>query len=123
MCTERTLRQKIIHEFKDAVNCTQNIVYFAHRFGGDPKNIRRVEQYVMLYKQKHPKAMTLSPLNEMGFLYGYITEEQANRDCLSWLTLCNKMIVCGDYPETSFVNAEIKFAEENGIPIVYMEEL
>ncbi len=71
----------------------------------------------------HPTEMTLSPLNEWGHLYGLIEESQANRDCLSMLTLCSKMVICGEYPETSFVNAEIKFAEENGIEIAYMEDL
>ena len=117
---EKRLRKQIIHEFKETINCKQRLIYFAHAFGGDIANIKDLEDYIHAYIKKNPDIMIVSPLHMMGFLYGRISEDKANEDCLSWLTLCEKMVVCGEWTDKSFVNAEIKFAEENGIPIEYL---
>ena len=118
---EIELRKQIIHEMKESANCKMKIVYFAGRFNGFQDNIKRLEPYIIKYMRNHEDIIPLSPLHAMGFLYGQISEQRANKDCLSWLAMSCRMVVCGEYPETSFVNAEIKFAEENGIPIEYID--
>jgi len=118
---EKALRKKIIHEHKQEFNPDPKFVYIAHAFGGDFKNIEKTSQYIYKILQNGEDIIPISPLHSFGFLYGNIDEIKAKKDCLSLLVMCDRMIVCGEYPESSFVNDEIKFAYENGIEVEYME--
>ena len=55
--------------------------------------------------------------------YGDLTVEEYRRYSMSWLEACDEIYVLNNWRTSGGTKAEIKRAEELGIPVVYEENL
>jgi hypothetical protein len=95
------------------------MVYFSHEFGGNQKNMEKIENHIKNIVQRYDdKIMPVSPINCTGFLYDYVSYEIGIDWCLKFLSMCDIMIVFGNCSNSRGCLIEKEYCNKNNIPIV-----
>lgn len=98
------------------------LIYLAHPYGGNERNVEDAEQMVKRLVKKFPETVFLSPLQATGFYYNDIPYIQGMEHCLEMLSRCDELLLCSDYQGGSWQNSkgcmmEYAFAVAKDIPI------
>ena len=98
------------------------VVYVAGRFRGPTawdieKNVRAAEEVALMVAQAG--AMPLCPHANTRFFHGQLTDEFWLEGTLALLACCDAMVLVPGWECSAGVEAEIKFAEKHGIPVLY----
>lgn len=92
------------------------IIYVAHRYGGDPKNIERAKKITHDLQVSNLENCYICPLTAFSHLeYGEIGFDDEMAICLDLLSVCDMMIVASE--ESRGVKKEIEFANLIGMEV------
>jgi hypothetical protein len=96
------------------------IFYVAHKFGGDPENVKRAAQITHDLQLADPGNCYITPLLAFGHIgYNEIGYDAEMRLCLELLSRCDKMIVASEHISKG-VQIEINYCKKWGIPVIYL---
>lgn len=98
------------------------VVYISHPFQGKAENIKHVEDLILGLERVFPTYLFLSPIHLFCFEYGITPYEEGLEKCLWLLNKSDEVWVFGDYTSSTGCKAEIKFCENNEIPVKIMED-
>lgn len=92
------------------------IIYVAHRYGGDPKNIERAKKITHDLQVSDLENCYVCPLITFSHLeYDEIGFDEEMAICLDILSVCDMMIVASE--ESRGVKMEIEFASLIGMEV------
>lgn len=92
------------------------IIYVAHRYGGDPKNIERAKKITHDLQVSDLENCYICPLTAFSHLeYGEIGFDEEMAICLDLLSVCDMLIVASE--ESRGVKMEIEFASLIGMEV------
>lgn len=92
------------------------IIYVAHCYGGDPKNIERAKKITHDLQVSDLENCYVCPLNTFSHLeYGEIGFDEEMAICLDLLSVCDMLIVASE--ESRGVKMEIEFASLIGMEV------
>lgn len=92
------------------------IIYVAHRYGGDPKNIERAKKITHDLQVSDLENCYICPLTAFSHLeYGEIGFDEEKAICLDLLSVCDMMIVASE--ESRSMKMEIEFASLIGMEV------
>lgn len=92
------------------------IIYVAHRYGGDPKNIERAKKITHDLQVSDLENCYVCPLITFSHLeYDEIGFDEEMAICLDLLSVCDMMIVASE--ESRGVKMEIEFASLIGMEV------
>lgn len=92
------------------------IIYVAHRYGGDPKNIESAKKITHDLQLADLENCYVCPLTAFSHLkYGEIGFDEEMAICLDLLSVCDMMIVASE--ESRGVKMEIEFARLVGMEV------
>ena len=96
-------------------------VYIAHPLRGDVA--RNVERVTEICKTLPREIVPLSPLHNFGYLNPETyDQDHAMKLCFGLLSVASELWVYGDWTKSAGCKMEIEYAQDNGIPVVFMEE-
>lgn len=98
------------------------VIYVSHPYEGNEINRLKVESIIHELIKKYPNNTFISPIHTFLFAYDFYPYEQGLEMCFRLLDKCDEMIVCGDWKSSRGCTAEVKYAEENGIPYHFLGE-
>ena len=94
------------------------MVYVAHKFGGDPANIERARKITHDLQLADLENCYVTPLLCFGHLdYFELSYEKGMELCLELLGNCDRMIVASEISRG--VQIEIDYCKEWGIPVEF----
>lgn len=94
------------------------LVYVAHKFGGDPRNVERAKQITNALQLADRDNCYITPLLCFGHLeYDEIGYDEEMALCLELLGKCDKMIVASR--ASRGVQMEIDYCRTWGIPVEF----
>lgn len=94
------------------------LIYVAHKFGGDAKNVRRARQVTHELQLADLDNCYITPLLCFGHLeYDELGQDEEMALCLELLGKCDKMIVASR--ASRGVQMEIDYCRTWGIPVEY----
>ena len=99
------------------------VIYLAHPYGGDEKNVEDAKQIVRQLVKKFPGIVFLSPLQAAGFYYNDIPYIQGMGHCIELLSRCDELWLCDGWQDSKGCCMEYAFAKAKGILIYQLEEL
>lgn len=92
------------------------IIYVAHRYGGDPKNIERAKKITHDLQVSDLENCYICPLTAFSHLeYGEIGFDEEMAICIDLLSVCDMLIVASE--ESRGVKKEIEFASLIGMEV------
>lgn len=92
------------------------IIYVAHRYGGDPKNIERAKKITHDLQVSDLENCYICPLTAFSYIeYGEIGFDEEMAICLDLLSVCDMLIVASE--ESRGVKMEIEFASLIGMEV------
>ena len=94
------------------------LIYLAHPYGGDEKNVEDAKQLVRRLVKEFPGRVFLSPLQATGFYYNDIPYIQGMEHCLTMLSRCDELWLCKGWQDSKGCCMEYAFAKAKGIPII-----
>lgn len=97
------------------------LIYLAHPYGGDEKNVEDAKQMVRRLVQKFPGTVFLSPLQATGFYYNDIPYIEGMHHCLELLSRCDEIWLCKGWEDSKGCMMEYAFAKAKGIPIYQVD--
>ena len=92
------------------------LIYLSHPYGGKPENKQAIEVIAKRLVIEHPEHTYISPVHTFGFMYDLVDYQAGLDMCLDLLNACEYMYVYGNHKDSRGCTAEIKYAQENGIP-------
>ena len=93
------------------------LLYLAHKFQGDPKNMERARKIAHDLQTKRPLDCVVCPLLNFSFLeYGELGFKEELELCIDLLSVCDVLIVASDVSEG--VQSEIDHARKFGMEVV-----
>lgn len=92
------------------------LIYLSHPYGGKPENKASIEAIITRLIKEHPEHTYISPVHTFGFMYDLVDYQAGLDMCLDLLNACEYMYVYGNHKDSRGCTAEIKYAQENGIP-------
>jgi hypothetical protein len=103
-------------------DCGMKKIYVAHPYGGQEENKQSVEKIIKKLIKNNPDVLYFSPIHCFEYTYFYVSYEQGMEYCLGILKTCDELILCPGWEKSRGCNIEKKYAEDNSIPINYLEE-
>ena len=105
------------------MNSKKDLVYVAHPYGGDPKNVEKIKAIIRKLREENPNNVYISPVLCFGFYYNDVPYLDGIEECLTVLDKCDFIILCGDWEESRGCNIEYIHAGDTYKPIfVYKED-
>lgn len=98
------------------------LVYLAHPYGGDEKNVTDAMQLVRRLVKNFPGRVFLSPLQATGFYYDDIPYLIGMEHCLTMLDKADELWLCKGWQDSKGCCMEWAVAKIKGIPIFEVEE-
>jgi hypothetical protein len=99
------------------------LIYVSHAYGGDIKNFERAKKITHDLQVADLENTYICPLLTFSHLeYGEIGYEEEIEACLDILSVCDKLIVASDFPDSVGVQKEIDFANLVGMEVEYLED-
>lgn len=95
-------------------------VYIAHPYLGSAENKAKVEGIIIGLMQAYKDILFISPIHALGFLYKVLTYEEGMELCYALLETCDELWLCPGWEESRGCRLEKEYAEQHGIPIVYI---
>lgn len=95
-----------------------NKVYVAHPFGGDPENVKRVENLILQWIHSKPHKLFISPIHATGFYYHEVSYAEGMGACFELLSMCDELWLCPGWEQSKGCNLEKTWAQQHGIPII-----
>lgn len=93
------------------------LLYLAHEFQGDPKNMERARKIAHDLQMDRPLDCVVCPLLNFSFLeYGELGFKEELELCIDLLSVCDVLIVASDVSEG--VQFEIDHARKFGMEVV-----
>jgi guanylate kinase len=92
-----------------------NVVYIAHKFQNDIRNVKRVEDIISKLVEIYPNYLFISPIHSFQFLYSQVDYQSGLDMCLFLLDKCDELWVMDDYKDSIGVNGELEYAKKHGI--------
>jgi hypothetical protein len=99
----------------------RKLIYVAHKFGGDPENVRKVEAIILQLIKLYPDYTFYSPLHALGFYYFAKPYEEGMKDCIEMLDRCDELWLCNGWQKSNGCNTECEYFLREGRPIKYLE--
>ncbi len=96
------------------------LIYLAHPFGGEQKNVDRVEKIIKGLLHQHPDCTFYSPLHATGFFYGQLPYLEGMEHCFEALSRCDELWLCEGWYNSQGCNMEYGFAKAKGVPIKFI---
>lgn len=97
------------------------LVYVAHEYGGNPRNLDRVRRITRLLALNNPEHTYICPLlNFSYYKYGEIGFHEELEKCIDLLSVCDVLLISSKISKG--VQREIEFAELVGMEVVYLGE-
>jgi hypothetical protein len=97
------------------------VIYVAHKFNGDPKNVKKVEKIIRDLVVKYPDYTFYSPLHNTGFFYDDIPYEIGMKHCIEMLSRSDEIWFCSGWKKSRGCNIEHDWAAEHGVTIKELE--
>ena len=98
------------------------VIYLAHPYGGDEKNVEDAKRIVKELVKKYPDKVFLSPLQATGFYYNDIPYIDGMNHCLELLSRCDEIWFCDGWQDSKGCMMEYAFATAKRIPIYTVNE-
>lgn len=76
------------------------LIYLAHPYGGNEKNVEDAKQTVKRLVQKFPGTAFLSPLQATGFYYNDIPYIVGMNHCIELLSRCDELWLCDGWQDS-----------------------
>jgi hypothetical protein len=76
------------------------LVYLAHPYGGDEKNVKDAEKMVKQLIKEHKDTVFLSPLQATGFYYKDIPYMEGMHHCIELLSRCDEVWLCDGWQDS-----------------------
>jgi hypothetical protein len=95
-----------IHERKNVGGQAMRMIYLAHPFGGEMKNVDKAEKLIKELLHKHPACTFYSPLHATGFFYSQLTYLDGMEHCFEALSRCDELWLCGEWRDSRGCNME-----------------
>lgn len=93
------------------------LIYVAHPYNNEEKNKKDVEEIIKTLVKNNPEHTFLSPIHAFGFMYDFVDNyAQGINMCFNLLSICDRLILCGDWRHSKGCTLERGFAELRGIP-------
>ena len=99
-----------------------NIIYVAHPYGGDPKNVEKIKKIIRELREANPDNVYISPVLCFGFYYNDTEYLDGIEECLAVLDRCNGIILCGDWKNSRGCNIEYGYAKARNIGIFELQD-
>jgi len=115
--TEGRLTTKLIPDERPEMR----VIYIAHPFSGDAKNVKKVEKIILGLIQEYPNCTFYSPLHNTGFFYHDISYEAGMEHCLEMLRRCDEIWFCKGWQKSRGCNIEHNWAVEHGMALKEVE--
>ena len=93
------------------------VIYLAHPYGGDERNVEDAKQIVRKLVQKFPGTVFLSPLQATGFYYNDIPYIEGMNHCLELLSRADELWLCDGWQDSKGCCMEYAAAKALGISI------
>lgn len=90
------------------------VVYLAHPYGGDEKNVEDAKQMVKRLVQKFPQTVFLSPLQATGFYYNDIPYIAGMNHCIELLSRADELWLCDGWEDSKGCCMEYAAAKITG---------
>lgn len=94
------------------------LVYLAHPYGGDEKNVEDAKQTVRRLVKQFPGKAFLPPLQATGFLYEDVPYIDGMNMCIEILSRCDELWLCPGWQDSKGCCMEYAVARVKGIPVV-----
>lgn len=94
----------------------ENVVYIAHKFQNDPKNMKRVEDIILKLRELYPTYLFISPIHAFSFEYTSTDYQLGLNMCLFLLNKCDCMWVFDEHSDSIGVQGEKAFCRKHKIP-------
>ena len=94
----------------------ENVVYIAHKFQNDPKNMKRVEDIILKLRELYPTYLFISPIHAFSFEYTSTDYQLGLNMCLFLLNKCDCMWVFDEHSDSVGVQGEKAFCRKHKIP-------
>lgn len=78
------------------------VVYLAHPYGGDERNVEDAKRLVKGLLTQYPPAVFLSPLQVIGFCYNDVAYLDGMDYCLELLRRCDELWLCNSWAGKSW---------------------
>ena len=98
------------------------LVYIAHPFNGDEKNVEDTRQIIKRLLKEYPNYVFLSPLQAVGFYYDDVPYMQGIAHCFELLSRCDELWLCQDWEKSRGCCMEYAFAKAKDIPVYCLDE-
>ena len=116
-----TIKKKRYRRKKKRKQAIKILVYVAHRFGGDIKNLERAKKITHDLQVADLENTYICPLLALSHIaYNEIGYDDEMNLCIDLLSECERLIVASDISKG--VQKEIEFAKLVGMEVEYLEK-
>ena len=99
------------------------LVYLAHPYGGDEKNVEDAKRIVKKLVKECPHTVFLSPLQATGFYYNDIPYINGMDHCIELLKRCDELLLCKGWQDSKGCCMEYAAAQITNKPISFLEDI
>ena len=92
-------------------------IYLSHPYGGKPDNLDAIDALLRHLAIDDPDNTYLSPVHCFGGLYNAVPYPRGLDMCLDLLSVCDRMVVYGDWRDSVGCRAEMAYCKKHGIPV------
>ena len=118
-----TIKKKRYRRRKKRKQAIKILVYIAHRYGGDIKNLERAKKITHDLQVKDLENTYICPLLALSHLaYNEVGYDEEMNLCIDLLSVADKLIVASDFLTSKGVQKEIEFANLVGMEVEYLEK-
>lgn len=98
------------------------LVYVAHPYGGLIENSENANIIIQRLYKKYPNTSFVSPIHGIRCGYDEIEPHTGLAYCLTLLSRCDELLLCGDWATSAGCTAEAAFAIIKKISITYQSD-
>ena len=92
-------------------------IYLSHPYGGGLDNWVRINELLTELAIGDPDNTYISPVHCFGGLYNAVPYLRGMEMCLDLLSVCDRMVVYGDWRDSVGCRAEVAYCKEHDIPV------
>lgn len=96
------------------------MVYIAHPFNGEQKNVDDVENLIVKLLYMYKDTTYYSPLNATGFFYHVFPYDEGMKHCFEALNRCDEIWFCENWQNSKGCKLEMEYALKNYIPVYFV---
>lgn len=103
----------------------KKIIYISHPSGGTKENYDDAQKCLDILLSSdyiYEKYCVVSPIQCYGGMYESTDYNRGLQYCIDLLEHCDVMVVIGNYKESTGCKAEVKYCNENNIPIYFFKD-